>query len=126
MGTPFQDIPNGMGGVETLFPTLLAQFMERHLDLELLVRLTSRNPAEIFALDHLKGAIKPGLHADLMIIDPRSIADNWESRLDTSLDWNAYTDFPALFPETVIRRGEIVVERGSLNSPLPGILLKSK
>ena len=110
-GSPFQDIPNGMGGVETLFPTLLAQFMERHLDLELLVRLTSRNPAEIFGLDHLKGSIKAGLHADLLIVDPWSITENWESRLDTSLDWNAYAGLPALFPETVIRRGEIVASK---------------
>ncbi len=124
-GMAFQDIPNGMGGVETLFPTLLAQFIDRHLDLELLIRLTSRNPAEIFAIDHLKGGIKPGLHADLMIVDPWSIRDDWESSLETSLDWNAYTDYPALFPETVIRRGEIVVEKSSLKSPSTGHILKS-
>jgi len=124
-GTRFQDIPNGMGGVETLFPTLLAQFMERHLNLELLVRLTSRNPAKIFALDHLKGSIKPGLHADLMIVDPWSIADDWESRLETSLDWNAYTDFPALFPETVIRRGGIVASKTLDGDISRGTLLKS-
>ena len=126
MDTPFQNIPNGMGGVETLFPALLAQFMERHLDLELLVRLSSRNPAKIFGIDHLKGGIKPGLHADLMIVDPWSINDNWESKLDTVLDWNAYTNFPALFPETVIRRGEIVIDEGSTVSPSAGHLLKSK
>lgn len=125
-GIPFQDIPNGMGGVETLFPTLLAQFMERHLDLELLVRLTSRNPAEIFGLDNLKGSIKTGLHADLLIVDPWSISTNWQSELHTSLDWNAYTDFPAVFPETVIRRGEIVFHKGYNISPNTGMLLKSK
>ena len=125
MGTPFQDIPNGMGGVETLFPTLLAQFMERHLDLEVLVRLTSRNPAKIFGLDHLKGSIKAGLHADLIILDPWSISNDWDSRLDTSLDWNAYTGFPALFPETVIRRGEIVASKTLDGNISRGRLLKS-
>jgi len=124
--TPFQDIPNGMGGVETLFPILLAQFMERQLDLELFVRLTSKNPAEIFGLDHIKGNLKAGLHADLLIVDPWSISTTWEAQLDTILDWNAYSEFPALFPEMVIRRGEIVVEGGSLNSPTSGSLLKSK
>ena len=124
-GTSFQDIPNGMGGVETLFPILLAQFMERDLDLELLVRLTSRNPAKIFGLDHLKGSIKTGLHADLLIIDPWSISDNWESRLQTSLDWNAYADLPALFPETVIRRGEIVASKNRQDNISRGRLLTS-
>lgn len=124
-GTPFLDIPNGMGGVETLFPILLVQFMERHLDLELLVRLTSRNPAEIFGLGHLKGGIKAGLHADLIIVDPWAISTTWESQLATILDWNAYTDFPALFPETVIRRGEIVASKTLQDNISRGILLKS-
>ena len=124
--TAFQDIPNGMGGVETLFPILLAQFMERQLDLELFVRLTSRNPAKIFGLDHIKGNLKPGFHADLLIVNPWSISTTWEAQLDNILDWNAYSEFPALFPEIVIRRGKIVVENGSLNSSSPGHLLKSK
>jgi len=125
-GLPFQDIPNGMGGVETLFPTLLAQFVERHLSLELLVRLTSHNPAKIFGLDQHKGSIKPGLHADLLIVDPWSNKNSWESQLDTILDWNAYTDFPALFPDTVLRRGEIVVNKGSLCTSSPGMVIKTK
>ncbi|NQV42373.1 MAG: amidohydrolase family protein [Candidatus Marinimicrobia bacterium] len=124
-GTPYQDIPNGMGGVETLFPTLLAQFMERHLNLELLVRLTSSNPAAIFGLDHFKGSLKAGFHADLMIVDPWSISTNWESTLHTSLDWNAYTNFSAVFPETVIRRGEVVIDKAIMNSPSKGLLLKA-
>ncbi len=125
-GTPFQDIPNGMGGVETLFPILLAQFLERQLDLEDLIRLTSANAAKIFGLDHLKGGIKPGFHADLLIVDPWATSTTWPSRLETILDWNAYTEFPALFPETVIRRGEIVVESGSVITTEPGIVIKTQ
>lgn len=124
--TPFQDIPNGMGGVETLFPTLLVQFIERRMDLRLLVQLTSRNPAQIFGLDHLKGRMKPGHHADIVIIDPSAMETSWESALESQLDWNAYTDFPALFPETVIRRGEVVVENGSIVTTESGTLLRSK
>jgi len=124
--TPFQDIPNGMGGVETLFPVLLAQFIERGLDLGLLVRLTSGNAADIFGLNHLKGSIKPGLHADLMIIDPLSMTKDWESQLQTELDWNAYLGLSALFPETVILRGAVVVDHGSLALASSGTLLRSK
>ena len=122
---PFQDIPNGMGGVETLFPTLLAQFIERGLDPGLLTQLTSANVAEIFALDHLKGQIKPGLHADLLIVDPKGVSYDWESRLETTLDWNAYAGLPAIFPETVVRRGEMVVENGRLKTSKSGQILKS-
>ena len=124
--TPFQDIPNGMGGVETLFPTLLAQFIERGLDVGLLVRLTSGNAASIFRLDHLKGSIKLGLHADLLIVDPELPVQGWEKSLDTNLDWNAYVGLPALFPETVIQRGVVVVSEGRVKYPSPGKILKSK
>lgn len=124
-GIPFQDIPNGMGGVETLFPTLLAQFIKRRLDPSLLCRLTSGNAAEIFGLKHCKGALRAGTHADLLIIDPQATASVWEETLDTILDWNAYTGFPAIFPETVIRRGEIVVSEGRTQASTPGLLLKS-
>ncbi len=122
---PFQDIPNGMGGVETLFPTLLAQFVERGLDLSLLVKLTSSNAAKIFGLNLFKGILSLGANADLLIIDPDSITRNWESGLDTILDWNAYTGLPAMFPETVICRGEIVVSTEQVQTPSKGKLLRS-
>lgn len=119
-GIPFQDIPNGMGGVETLFPTLLAEFIKRGLDLSLLSKLTSHNPAEIFGLQSLKGSLSPGANADLLIVDPHTPVTGWEKQLDTSLDWNAYSGLPALFPETVIRRGEIVVSEGLVLTPSRG------
>ena len=106
---PFQDIPNGMGGVETLFPVLLAQFIKRKLDLSLLVKLTSTQPAEIFGLAPTKGSLSVGDAADLLIVDPQGIRDDWEQGLVTRLDWNAYVGLPALFPEHVIHRGELVV-----------------
>lgn len=122
---PFQDIPNGMGGVATLFPTLLAEFQRRGLDLSLLTALCSSNPAQIFALDHLKGALKPGLEADLCLIDPSSGDTDWEARLDTILDWNAYSELPAFFPEMVWRRGEKVVENYQVLTPSTGRILRS-
>ena len=56
-GIPFQNIPNGMGGVETFFPMMLAQFIERKIDLNRLVQLMSTNPAKIFNLYPQKGNI---------------------------------------------------------------------
>ncbi|MEA3285771.1 MAG: amidohydrolase family protein [Candidatus Marinimicrobia bacterium] len=122
---PFQDIPNGMGGVETLFPTLLAEFIKRGLDLGLLSKLTSHNPAEIFGLQQVKGSLSLGVNADLLIIDPSASSTGWEKDLDTTLDWNAYAGLPALFPETVIRRGEVIVSDGPVLTPTKGRLLRS-
>lgn len=123
--TPFQDISNGMGGVETLFPTLLAQFIARGLDLSLLSRLTSANAAEIFGLDASKGAIEVEKDADLLIVDSAQILTNWKNLLHTSLDWNAYSEFPAIFPEFVIRRGEILASPDYAQGVTLGKLLRA-
>ncbi len=122
-GIPFQEIPNGMGGVETLFPTLLAQFVQRDLDLSLLVKMTSWNPAHIFSINHLKGTLQPKHHADLIIVNPEALSDVWEAGLETILDWNAYSSQPAIFPEMVIRRGELVVKKGAIQDPDFGFLV---
>ena len=100
-GIPFENISNGMGGVETLFPVLLAQFMERNIDLSRLVQLMSTNPAKIFYLYPKKGSISVGADADLVIVNSNDILDNWKGKLVSITDWNAYVDFPAIFPEKV-------------------------
>mgnify|MGYP002639491450 CR=1 FL=1 len=123
--TLFQDIANGMGGVETLFPVLLAEFVKRDLDLSLLVRLTSGNAARIFGIHKYKGNIATGSHADLIILDSKVVTQDWYENLDSILDWNAYTGMPAIFPRIVIRRGEIVVSEGSITSPSRGKIIKA-
>lgn len=102
-GIPFQNIPNGMGGVETLFPVMLEQFIERKIDLSRLVQLMSTNPAKIFNLYPPKGTISVGADANLVIVNPDDILHNWTSKLVSITDWNAYTDFLAVFPRMVIQ-----------------------
>ncbi len=113
---PFDQIPNGMGGVETLFPVLLAQWVKRELPKPLLTNLVSTQPANIFGLKG-KGAIKPGMDGDIVIVDPSCYTKDWESRLVSITDWNAYAGLPALFPEHVFLRGTHVVKNGELQSP---------
>ncbi len=125
VNTHFQDIPNGMGGVETLFPVLLAEFVKRKLDLSLLVKLTSGNASRIFGIQKFKGTITKGAHADLIIVDPEVVTNDWDEYLDSILDWNAYSSFPAMFPQLVVRRGEIVVTDGIIDSSSKGIIVKA-
>ena len=107
-GIPFQNIPNGMGGVETLFPVMLAQFIERKIEFSRLVQLMSTNPAKIFNLYPKKGTISVGADADLIIVNPDNILENWSDKLVSITDWNAYTDFSAIFPEKVLNREKII------------------
>ncbi len=104
-GIPFQNIPNGMGGVETLFPVMLAQFMERKIDLSRLVQLMSTNPAKIFNLYPQKGNISVRSDADLVIVNPADISKDWIDKLISRTDWNAYSELPAIFPVKVFNCG---------------------
>jgi dihydroorotase-like cyclic amidohydrolase len=60
----------GCPGLETLLPVLLSEgHHKRGLPLERIAALTAGNPARIMGLGHAKGAIAPGLDADLALID---------------------------------------------------------
>ncbi len=117
---PFQNIPNGMGGVETLFPVMLAEWLKRQLDLSKLVELISLNPAKIFGLYPKKGSISVECDADLLIVDPKDIDHKWETKLVSITDWNAFTDFPAIFPEQVWLRGNQINTKELINAPSKG------
>ncbi len=105
-GIPFQNIPNGMGGVETLFPVMLAQWIKKDLPLPRLVELMSATPAKIFGLHPKKGGISEGNDADLLVVDPKIVKSDWKNQLVSVTDWNGYTEFPAVFPEQVWLRGK--------------------
>lgn len=110
----FEHIPNGLGGVETSFPLLLAHFLEKDYDLSLLARITSQNSAKIFGLFPQKGSFKPGSDADLIIVDPTVPANGWEKELLSKSDWCAFSNLPAIFPQDVMRRGEWMIQAGKL------------
>lgn len=59
----------GMIGVETMLPVLLEQVHRGRLSLNELVRWTSERPAQAFGLAERKGAVRPGMDGDLVIVD---------------------------------------------------------
>ncbi|MGL4286815.1 MAG: dihydroorotase [Phreatobacter sp.] len=60
----------GCPGLETLLPVLLSEgHHKRGLSLERIVAVAAGNPARIMGLGHAKGAIAPGLDADLALVD---------------------------------------------------------
>ena len=60
----------GAPTVEILLPYLYSEGVcTGRISLERLVELTSSNPARFFGVDHLKGALTPGLHADFVVFD---------------------------------------------------------
>lgn len=71
-GSPgdFTKIPNGCAGVETMYPYMLSQAVTGRIKFTKAVQLCATNPAKLFGLDHVKGDIRVGLDADLVIYDP--------------------------------------------------------
>jgi dihydropyrimidinase len=104
----------GAPGVQTLLPVMWDAFRRRALPLPLLARVLSEAPARIFGLER-KGAIVPGLDADLVIVDPdREV----ELRSGDQVGHSGYTLYEGRrvggWPVTTIRRGEVLVDAGVL------------
>jgi dihydropyrimidinase len=111
----FKQIANGLPGLETRMPMLFdAMVSQGRLGLSKFVELTSAAPARIYNLPN-KGDIAIGKDADVVIWDPsRSVALS-----DATVhDRTGFTPYAGRtlqgWPQTVIRRGETIVEDGAL------------
>ncbi len=65
---PFNQVPNGIPGVETRLPLLMSEgVLGGRIDIHRFVELTSTNPARLYGLYPKKGTIAVGSDADLVI-----------------------------------------------------------
>ena len=64
-----RNAPPGFPGLETFLPAVLTECRRRGLSEQIFVRAASEAPARLFGLSGRKGAIAPGLDADLVIVD---------------------------------------------------------
>ena len=64
----FDHAPNGITGLETMLPLLLALVREGVIDLEQLVRLLAVNPARLIGVK--RGSLRVGAVADVTVVDP--------------------------------------------------------
>jgi dihydropyrimidinase len=113
---PFKQIANGMPGLEMRLPVLFDAMVSRgRLGLKKFVELTATAPAQIYDLPK-KGSLAIGLDADIAIWD----AGRTVTLADDLHDNTGYNPFAGRtitgWPETVLRRGEIVVADGALKA----------
>lgn len=116
-GVPFNRIANGMPGLEVRLPLMFsAMVSEGRLGLRKFVELTSTAPAEIFGLTG-KGVIAPGADADITIWDPEKRVTYGENDLNDQTGYNPFAGYSVTgWPETVIARGEVIVEGCALKA----------
>jgi dihydroorotase len=63
--------PPGFPGLETFLPAVLTECRHREVSEQVFVKAAAETPARLFGLGDRKGAIAPGLDADLVIVDDR-------------------------------------------------------
>jgi dihydropyrimidinase len=112
----FKQIANGLPGIEARLPLLFdAMVSEGRLGLAKFVELTATAPAKIYNLHPRKGSIAIGSDADLVVWNPKRQVTLTDA---TFHDRTGYTPFVGRtvtgWPETVLRRGEIVVRDGKV------------
>jgi dihydropyrimidinase len=119
-GVPFSDISNGAPGIETLLSIVWSHGVARgRLTPERAVDLLATTPARLFGLRG-KGAVAPGLDADLVLWDPAARRRLTATDLHHTSDYTPYEGFELsgavqsvwVRGSPVIRDGAFVGRRG--------------
>ncbi|HET9423104.1 MAG TPA: dihydroorotase family protein [Nocardioides sp.] len=113
------DAPPGYPGVETSLPLMIDVAVGGRLDWARLVQLTSAAPASLCGLDR-KGAIRPGMDADLVVIDPDGSVVVEAARLHSKAGWSPFEGrrLAGRITATYLR-GRLVAADGELVAPEP-------
>jgi dihydropyrimidinase len=109
------DATGGHVGVETRVPIIYTEGVsKRGMSLERFVAVTSTNAAKVLGLYPHKGAIAPGSDADVVVFDPSVRKTLGAVDLHGS-DYSAWEGWEVHgWPEVVLLRGKVVVDRGKL------------
>jgi dihydroorotase-like cyclic amidohydrolase len=106
----------GFPGLETFLPAVLTECRRRRLSDQAFVKAVSETPARLFGLGDRKGAIAPGLDADLVIVD---------DQVDEVIDCGAFLSKAKYSPfhgrrvsarvDLTMLRGQIVYAGGAVD-----------
>lgn len=115
-GGQFHLTPNGLDGVETLFPLLYSEGVQKgRLPLRKMVSLIAEEPARIFGLFPQKGILMKDSDADLVIFNPEGEGTITAENMHSASDWTAYEGIKTAGSiESVMRRGHWLIKDGAL------------
>ncbi|XP_041977126.1 allantoinase-like [Aricia agestis] len=117
----------GISSVQFGLSLFWTQASARGLDLTAITKYLSTAPATLCGLQHRKGAIKPGLDADLVFFDPE---DTFTVTADIIRHKNKLTPYIGRALKGVVKktylRGQLIYQDGEvLDSPKGDLLLKA-
>jgi len=105
----FPAAPAGIPGVETMLPLLLPKVLSGEITLGSLIAKTSVNPCSILGIP--APGFLPGNRADFALY-PKEVTAVHAECLHSRCGWTPFEGMEAVFPETVILGGRIVLHRG--------------
>ena len=109
----FREIPGGLPGVETLVSLLYQGVRHGKLSVERWVDAISGAPARLFGLDHVKGSLRAGLDADVVVFDPEAHRRLHARSLHMRTDHSPYEGIEVVgWPAFVFSRGRLVAKDG--------------
>lgn len=106
----FDSAPGGIPGVETCMPMAMEMVRAGEIPLQLAVRMGAEAPCDRFSVH--KGRIAVGNDADLLLFDMRKVSEIDIKRLHTKTGFTPYQGMRAVFPDTVVIRGQVQVRGG--------------
>ncbi|PSO51182.1 MAG: dihydroorotase [Cyanobacteria bacterium QH_8_48_120] len=112
--------PSGMPGVETSLPLMLTQAMAGHCSIAQASHWMSSAPAQAYGIPN-KGVIAHGYDADLVLVDLDNYHPIVSEKLQTKCGWSPFEGWNLTgLPAITLVGGEIVYERGKLNTEARG------
>lgn len=120
---------SGMPGLEVLYPLLLKGLDERGLDFTHAARVLAQNPARLFRLDGVKGALREGTDGDVVLMRRDPYLYRAAESGANVVEWSAYegmelpfrVDCAFLRGQAVMAEGRVLAEPGSGRFLAPGM-----
>ncbi|GET38357.1 dihydroorotase [Microseira wollei] len=117
---PYPNSPSGMPGVETSLPLMLTQAMQGKCTVAQVANWMSTAVAKGYGIPK-KGAIAVGYDADLVLVDLNNYRPVLREELQTKCGWSPFEGWNLTgWPVYTIVGGQVVYERGKLNTEVRG------
>jgi len=120
----YPNTPSGIPGVETSLPLMLTAAMQGRCSVAQVSHWMSTAVAKAYGIPK-KGAIAPGYDADLVLVDLETYRPVLREELVTKCGWSPFEGWNLTgWPVTTIVGGQLVYDRGKLNTAVRGEALK--
>ncbi|MBD2295859.1 dihydroorotase [Anabaena sphaerica FACHB-251] len=119
-GQIYPNTPSGMPGVETSLPLMLTSAMAGKCTIAQVVNWMSKAVATAYGIPN-KGEITPGYDADLVLVDLNTYRQVKREEVISKCGWSPFEGWNLTgWPVTTIVGGEIVYDKGQVNTQVRG------